>query len=833
MVPAWLAAVAVAYLPGALLFRLPWWERDRRAALAAEERVFWAVMLSLMWSLAVVLALAFADLYTFNRLLVINVITSAVLLLLGRLRLRYGGTAPRATWASLVPAALVAAGLWLYFPPSEYIIGGKDPGTYLNEGVQIAQRGSLVVRDPVVASVPAPVRDIFFPAHTDQIAWYYSLRFQGFWIDDPARGLVVGQFPHLFPASIAIGYGLNGLSGARQAVGVWAILGLVAVYLAGARLFGRAPAAAAAALLAINVIEVWFARYPSSEMPMQAMLFAGLLAFGRATDGSRAFFGATAAVLIGGMLFLRYDAVLAIAACVAAAALLPVARLRLGLTFGLVLIPVVLVGFAYLLGPMDAYAARGSMYTREQGGVLLIAGALLACLVANRVGRIEAVASVVRPILPAAIAIVLVALAVYAYFFRHEGGRLALHDAMAFRTLGWYLTPIGLTLFVISAAWIIWRYFWRDPAFFLLICTYVVFFSYKTRVVPEHFWSARRFIAVAIPGAVLLIAALAADLAKPVTRRLTRGRHLAAGALIVGCLAPIGWLFWQQTAPIHAHVEYAGVIPQLEQLAAKFGDADLVIVESRDAGSDVHTLAVPLSAIYARNVLVLSSVAPDKSAVEDFVTWALGRYPNVWFLGGGGTDLLTRRLSATPAGTGQFQVPEFASVVNAYPTEIRRKDFEYGLYRLHVASTTPSLPVNLQIGGSDDVQVARFYARERAGDTGVPFRWTTDQSFVVLPAVPATAQRVVIWMSDGGRPALAPPATVELAIADRAVGTAVATNTMTPHAFELPRDLIESVAASGEPFRIRLRVPTWKPKAFLGGSDDRDLGVMVTRIEVQ
>ena len=31
----------IAYLPGALIFRLPVAERSRRAALSAEERVFW------------------------------------------------------------------------------------------------------------------------------------------------------------------------------------------------------------------------------------------------------------------------------------------------------------------------------------------------------------------------------------------------------------------------------------------------------------------------------------------------------------------------------------------------------------------------------------------------------------------------------------------------------------------------------------------------------------------------------------------------------------------------------------------------------------------------
>ena len=66
-------------------------------------------------------------------------------------------------------------------------------------------------RDPVVASVPAASRDLFFPSHA--AGNYYGLRFMGFFIQDPADGRVIGQFPHFYPASIAIGYGVNGLSG--------------------------------------------------------------------------------------------------------------------------------------------------------------------------------------------------------------------------------------------------------------------------------------------------------------------------------------------------------------------------------------------------------------------------------------------------------------------------------------------------------------------------------------------------------------------------------------------------------------------------------------------
>ena len=282
-----LAVPLLAYLPGALIFRLPVGERSRRAALPAEERVFWSILLSLALSSFTALGLAAAGLYQFDRLLWINGGVSLLILALVRGRLRLGSSAPYPTWTALVPMGLVVAGSWLNFfvPPSEYIMGGKDPGIYMNEGIQIAQRGTLVITDEVARSVPPPFRDLFFRRGDDPS--YYSNRFMGFFLLDPGTGAVVGQFPHLYPVWIAIAYGVDGLSGARSVPGVWAVLGLLAVYFAGARIMGRAAAAAGAGLLAVHVVQIWYARYPNAEIVMQPLVFAGLLAYARAAARSR------------------------------------------------------------------------------------------------------------------------------------------------------------------------------------------------------------------------------------------------------------------------------------------------------------------------------------------------------------------------------------------------------------------------------------------------------------------------------------------------------------------------------------------------------------------
>ena len=293
------AAVALLLLivvPGTLLWRIPTADRPRRAGLPWEERLFWCVALSVIVSTIAGLTLAAGGWYRFERLLWIDAAVGGAILIAFRKRLRLG-PAPGPSWSALLPAALLAAAALLIFevPPSEYIMGGKDPGVYMTEGIRIAQRGGIVEADEAVSTLPTAYRDLFFPRSRE--AGYYSSRFMGYFLLDPVSGTVVGQFPDGFPVWVAIGYGINGLSGARAAPEYVALLGLIAVYFAGARLFGRAAALAGAGLLAVNVAQLWYSRYPSAEILLQPLVFAGLLAYTRAVYDDDRFFAPVAALL--------------------------------------------------------------------------------------------------------------------------------------------------------------------------------------------------------------------------------------------------------------------------------------------------------------------------------------------------------------------------------------------------------------------------------------------------------------------------------------------------------------------------------------------------------
>ena len=819
----------VAWLPGAVIFRTPWLGRDRRAQLDAEERAFWAIIISLAISLTAVLVLAWLGRYTFERLLAADLLIAAATAGFSRFNLRLGPTATRPGWSALLPLALIALSLWRFFPPAEYVIGGKDPGVYMNEGVQIAQRGTFLYEDPLIASVPVFARDLFFPSH--EVPDYYGIRFMGFRIINPDTGLVVGQFPHLFPAAIAVGYGIDGLTGARRTTGVFAMLGLLAVYFTGARLFGRWIGLAAAVLLSLNLVQVWYAKYPNTELVMQALVFAALLATARAHVDGDGFFAPLAGCLLGLLLFVRLDGALVLAAVAAAAGLVVMTGGRIRMSFVACAGAVSILALMYLFGPMRAYVEQGVLFliNLRAWHYLLIGAAtaaVLGALITAR--RLPAVRARVHALVPGILAGALISGAVYALWFREPAGRLAAHDAYALRTFAqYYFTLPALLAALLGYALTSQRLFWKAPSLFTTVAAFSFFFFYKIRIVPDHFWMSRRFLHVIIPGALLFVAAAALG-----TRTGRRWTLLPRWSLGLIFLSLLGMEYVRVSRPIVEHVEYAGVISHLERLAAAVHDDDLLIVESRDAGTDVHTLALPLAYIYARNVLVLHSAAPDKTTFAGLLQWADERFARVLFLGAGGTDLLSRHWNARALETDRFQVPEYDAPSYEFPRYAQAKQFDYTVYEFTPpAAEEPGAGFVLDVGVSDDLNVLRFYAKE---DTeGRTFRWSQDVSYIVLPDVDVANREVTLWMHDGGRPPAAPPADVTIALDGEILGTARVRTGFAPYTVSIPEQLAARLAATNAPVRLKLTVSVWSPEEVLGTSDHRELGVMVDRVTVK
>ena len=112
-------------------------------------------------------------------------------------------------------------------------------------------------------------------------------------------------------------------------------------------------------------------------------------------------------------------------------------------------------------------------------------------------------------------------------------------------------------------------------------------------------------------------------------------------------------------------------------------------------------------------------------------------------------------------------------------------------------------------------------------------RWTQDQSFVSVTTLPPLAREVVLTMSNGGRPEHQAPSEVSVYMNDRLIGTARVSDGFRPYTFALPEGLAGGLTAPHTPARLAIRTTVWSPGEVLGGGDDRELGVMVDRVQVR
>jgi len=69
---------------------------------------------------------------------------------------------------------------------------------------------------------------------------------------------------------------------------------------------------------------------------------------------------------------------------------------------------------------------------------------------------------------------------------------------------------------------------------------------------------------------------------------------------------------------------------------------------------------------------------------------------------------------------------------------------------------------------------------------------------------------------------------VDAYIGDQSIGSVVVGPALQPYSFQ-----IDSHSLAGETTTIRLVTATWNPRATMGAADDRDLGVIVDRVEVR
>src|SRR5690606_38108177 len=104
-------------------------------------------------------------------------------------------------WPDLLVGLLLIIAVFLSGRPSEYIVGGRDHGVYVNTGIHIAKTGAILVYDSDITAVPETLRPVLVWPETRTYQagfpgpWSEGQRLSGLTIRDTAAGIYL---PHAF-----------------------------------------------------------------------------------------------------------------------------------------------------------------------------------------------------------------------------------------------------------------------------------------------------------------------------------------------------------------------------------------------------------------------------------------------------------------------------------------------------------------------------------------------------------------------------------------------------------------------------------------------------------
>ena len=831
--PAALAGLCVLLVPGLALLAVLG-ERDRRS-LALDEALFLAVASSVCLSSWLGLVLAELGRFSLVTAGLLLLAFSLAVLALGRRRI--GAPFARAqSWRALVPPAVVLTlSLALDARPSQYIVGGRDPGAYVASMALIGRTGKILYEDKAVLAIPREDLAVFFP---NSEATSFS-RFMGFDLESPESGRVVPQFFHLFPAFGAYLFQAMGVKGALGAPPIFGVLGTLAVFFAVRRVLGDATALLGALLLSANVIQVWFARYPLSETMSQFLLFLGLLATAHFEERRSLAFAGLAGTAFGLSLLVRIDSVL-IAVPLAAYVLIRRAQRRLTIPELVALAgPFVLLALhatlhARLFASKYAQDILNRPYWKQPYWVwaALLALVVLVIACASSIGdRLAPWLRDRKRTLRTALLVCVTLVALYTYFLRPwlsawAGGdgnttpaladpsllralgfkRLAAHDAQSLLRFAWFVSPLGVGLGLFGLLLAIRQFRSRYLLLLLVAAAFGGFYFYKIRVWNDYYFALRRYIPVVLP-------ALASFVAFFLTRLARRG---GAARLVAALLAlALAATYARDTRRIATHVDWNRTVDFVRELSRRFGPDDIVVFEQPRS---IHLLSLPLWAIHGVNVLELGRFNPDPARLVHLVREWRPRFKNIYFVHTYSTDLCGLFLQRSE-DIG-FETVEWQRAYAEPPRRPETRALYFRISRLLLPEevSVPALD-DIDVGGSDDFQVSGFFDKEGGGDR--TYRWTGRCGSIYAPGARAGAT-LVLTTSVGRRPD-AP--TVAVSLSGVSLGSFVPGHDWGEAELRLPDPL-----PTGPPV-LRFDVKAFRPKNVDARTDDtRDLGVMIDRV---
>jgi 4-amino-4-deoxy-L-arabinose transferase-like glycosyltransferase len=432
-------------------------------------------------------------------------------------------------------------------------------------------------------------------------------------------------------------------------------LAALAIYMTARALAGRVTAVLALLALLLMALQVWFARYPTTEALTQFLLWAGLWATVMWLGESQParLWAFLAGMTLGSIFLVRIDVLI----------LLPL--------FGFLVVALwargwrksdwwFLIPFMLLVAHSFVHAIWLSapyFYEHIGFGLLLLWKNLLIPFGAVLLGitflaavylfrdRSSALRRYRKPLLAALIGVVIL-YAVYGWFVRpltaeavlqpdiYSEGLILLTNHENWLRLGWYLSPLGIWLAVFGSCLLLWRAEWKTALLLAVGFLFAAIYLWNVRANPHQIYVMRRYVPAVAPYFIFSAAYLLGDLLKRARGMQKEISWQGVGFLAVGFLLSVAWLVglgWSARGFI-SQIDHKNVVAQLDELNQELEPGSVLLFNDQSPVGLGDFWGTPLKFIYGHDVFTLRELesVDDGRLAESIKSWQNNGRSVVW-----------------------------------------------------------------------------------------------------------------------------------------------------------------------------------------------------------
>jgi hypothetical protein len=757
-------------------------------------------------------------------------------------------------WPEWLLLVLLLGAAIVYFRPHEYVLGGIDPGVYMNIGATAVRSGDFILTDEwtgVLEQHP----DVTLRPQPSQWRTNY-LQFVGWYVDDTQPNTIIPQFFPFHAMLQAVGIAVGGLYAGLLVTPLWGTLGLAALFLLSRRLFNAPVGLLAATLLALTPTHIYFARYPATEPLTLLLVFTGLLAWQALRDEQNeasnawgvwggAAFGAAfltridlplVALLLVGFLLLRWWQRAWHPGWTAAALTLGILSAQAGAS-------------ALLLNWPYMWNTYGSVFRMLSNSSLVVAVGVVTAVVSLIFGGImwrvpwktfhqtRAVqwlnGSTSRWFLVGCV----ILLSLFAYFVRPlvqppgayetwlTGSEALTLDGENWVRLGWYITPLGLILATLGLAHILrTRSFDRYGLFLAVGGVTIVQYVYRIFNTAYHIYAMRRYVPIVLPMLMMYTAVALYTIATQKQRRLA----LASASLLT--LAMVGGLIYQSRFVLPLR-DLRGATAALLDFHDQLDPDAIILISEPVSSTFADTFGPPLRFIFGHDIATIRQEGGTEAFVADLVDYARERERPLQLIAVAPIlDSVRTQFQLEPVAFFPIRLPKLRSTFTDFPSEI-----ENVYYGIEIYNATPKSSANTQadwadvtidIGSLDAAYLGDgFYGKEPlAGD--ITARWTSETAVVYIP-LPDSVEVEVQVQARIFRPESVPETAVTVELNDVPIGQFTPTSSWQTFTFTT------ATPAGITQAELVFESTPFNPASLQLSGDTRSLGFLMDAIHIQ